>query len=206
MHSSWEKKKKKKKSWPVFCSRSNYLFLELGPFKKNRMKSYQQFISKKYLSWGLKTWSSDRGWWVDCLINLKKIKSEWNLFNKISKQVFELGPWNMVSWYRMMSKLIDWILKKKKNNNNNKKKKKKKKKHCNFPELYPFENLDFLCPATKSGEGIMLYPTKFWVSVHLSIPPSLHRNEYLNGNISRTVSMYLNRIYSVDTWNLVLCG
>ena len=31
----------------------------------------------------------------------------------------------------------------------------------------------FFCSATKSGEGIMLYHQKFWVSIHLSIRPSI---------------------------------
>ena len=34
-------------------------------------------------------------------------KSEWNLVSKIPRKVFELGAWNLVSWYGMMSRLPD---------------------------------------------------------------------------------------------------
>ena len=52
------------------------------------------------------------------------------LVSKISRKVFELGAWNLVSWQGMMSRLPDWIL--------------KEKNHFIFPELWPFENLEIL--------------------------------------------------------------
>ena len=70
-------------------------FLELGPFEKIRMKSCRQDISKKYLSYGLETWSADRGWWVDYLINFRM--NSIDCF-QISGKQFELGTSNLVSW------------------------------------------------------------------------------------------------------------
>ena len=58
-------------------------------------------------------------------------KSVWNLVSKISQKVFELGAWNLVSWWGWW---VDYLMKFKK----------KKKNHLIFPELWPFENLGLL--------------------------------------------------------------
>ena len=75
---------------------------------QNEILSARYFV--KYLSWGLETWSADKGWWVDYLTEIWKknhlfsrVMALWKfghfkLASKISRKVFELGAWNLVSW------------------------------------------------------------------------------------------------------------
>ena len=57
------------KIWPVLFSFLFKLspFMEFCPFEKIRVKSWQQDISKSIQE--LETWSADRGWWVNYLVN-----------------------------------------------------------------------------------------------------------------------------------------
>ena len=90
--------------------------LALYPFEKIRMKSCQQDISKSIWARGLKLGQmigNDEE--ITCLKYQKKNhliflelwhfenfsilkKSEWHLFSNISRKVFELRAWNLVSW------------------------------------------------------------------------------------------------------------
>ena len=59
-------------SWAMFFFLDRVISLS-GVMPLWIMKSCQQDITKNILAiFGLETWSADRGWWVDCLIKLKK--------------------------------------------------------------------------------------------------------------------------------------
>ena len=99
-----------KNSWPVFFFLSELSpFLELCPFEKIRMKSCQQDISKSIWARGLKLSQliGDNGKII--WLNKKKIIlffqvmalwkfGHFKLVKKISRKLFELGAWNLVSW------------------------------------------------------------------------------------------------------------
>ena len=82
-------------------------FQSYGPMKIFNLSARHL---EKYLSDRLETWSVDRGWWVDYLIKLKKkshyfsgVMTLWKfgyfeLVSNISKKLFDLGAWNLVSW------------------------------------------------------------------------------------------------------------
>ena len=77
MDSSW----KNSDMYFFFFSKLSPL-LELCPFEKNQNDILSVRYLEKYLSLGLETWSADREWWVNYLIN-------WNKFCQI---FLELWP------------------------------------------------------------------------------------------------------------------
>ena len=93
-----------------FSCPSYLLFWTYALLKKVRMKSCEQDYLKEYLSYVLETWSTDRRWWVDYSINFwsnsftlfgsygpSEIWEILKIVSKISRKVFELGAWNLVS-------------------------------------------------------------------------------------------------------------
>ena len=97
-------------------------FLELCPFEKIRMKSDAYHILWAVHARVLKfrrsveldcSWKNSSPIFFSCPCSLlfwsyaPLKKSEWNLVSKISRKVFELGAWNLVSWKGMMSRLPD---------------------------------------------------------------------------------------------------
>ena len=50
------------------------MFSELWPFENLGILNLSARYLENYLSWGLETWSTDTGWWVDFLIKLKKLE------------------------------------------------------------------------------------------------------------------------------------
>ena len=74
--------------------------------------------------------------------------------------------------------------------------------------------LHFLCPATRKWRGIMLYPPKFWVSVHpsvcLSVRPSVrpsvsaHHHSCI-GNSSYSFRPILLKLYRCFKDGLKIC-
>ena len=90
-------------------------FSGVTPLWKNQNEILSARYLEKYMSYGLETWSADRGWWVEYLIKFKKkspyfsgVMALWKFwyFEKIRMKSFqqdilkiiELGAWNLVSW------------------------------------------------------------------------------------------------------------
>ena len=79
-----------------------------------------------------------------------------------------------------------------------------------FTNVYLMVSKPFLCPATRKWGGIMLYPPKFWVSVHPSVRPSLrpsvsaHHHSCI-GNSSYSFRPILLKLYRCFKDGLKIC-
>ena len=88
---------------------NSVIFPELWPFENLGILNLSARYLENYLSLGLQTWPADRGLRVDYLITSEKILSNFSgvialwklghfkLVSKISRKVFALGAWNLVS-------------------------------------------------------------------------------------------------------------
>ena len=87
-----------------------------------------------------------------------------------------------------------------------------------IPSTQIFSCGSFLCPATRNGRGIMLYPPKFWVSVRpsvcLSVCPSVRPSVRLSvsahhhsciGNSSYSFRPILLKLYRCFKDGLKIC-
>ena len=64
----------------------------------------------------------------------------------------------------------------------------------------------FLCPATRKWRGIILYPPKFWVSVCLSVRPSVSAHHHsCIGNSSYSFRPILLKLYRCFKDGLKIC-
>ena len=93
-----------------FSCPSYLLFWSYAPFEKIRMKSDACHILwtvharvLKFRIWIPHGKTADQYFFLVQVISLSGVmplwkKSEWNLVSKISRKVFELGAWNLVSW------------------------------------------------------------------------------------------------------------
>ena len=64
----------------------------------------------------------------------------------------------------------------------------------------------FLCPAARKWRGIMLYPPKFWVSVRLSVRPSVSTHHHsCIGNSSYSFRPILLKLYRCFKDGLKIC-
>ena len=56
--------------YDYFFKNNQFIFPELWPFENLGILNLSARYLEHYLSWGLETWSADRGWCVDYLLNV----------------------------------------------------------------------------------------------------------------------------------------
>ena len=82
------------------------------PLRKNQNEILSARYLETYLSQGLETWSADRGYLINFWTN--SVNFFWSygplkfwhfkLVSKLSRKLFKLGTWNLVSWLGIMSR------------------------------------------------------------------------------------------------------